>query len=95
MKKTYHYEVRKNNRGISDFLVDLVLEYGDTVGDKIILGKKKTEVLIADIKRLEKGIKKICDKNGLAVVIEDDSFITTYPLHKKINRIKTINEERR
>jgi len=90
MKKTHHFEVRKNNRGITDYLIDLVLEYGDTVGDKVILGKKKAETLVAEIKRLEKGMKKVCDKNGLVVIIEDDSLITTYPLHKRINRIKHI-----
>ncbi len=88
MRETHHFEVRKNNRGISDYLIELVLEYGDTIGDRVVLGKKKTEMLVAEIKQLEKGIKKICDKNGLAVVIEDDSFITTYQLHKKVNRIK-------
>lgn len=88
MRKSHHFEVRKNNRGISDYLIELVLEYGDIMGDKVILGKKKAEMLMSEIRHLEKGIKKICDKNGLAVVIKDDTFITSYPLHKKVNRIK-------
>lgn len=90
MRKTHHFEVRKNNRGISDYMIDLAFEFGDTNGDKLILGKKKVEKLLLEISRLQQKLMKVCDKNGLAIVIEDNSLVTTYPLHRQINKMKLI-----
>jgi hypothetical protein len=88
MKTTHHFEIRKNSRGISDYMVDLVFEFGNTNGDRLILGKKKVEKLLFELEHLRRQLLKVCDKNGLAIVIEHDSLITAYPLHKVINKMK-------
>ncbi len=90
MRKTHHFEVRKNNRGISDYMIDIVLEYGDTIGDRIILGKKKTEKLISEIKHLDRELRRVSDKNGVAIVLENDSLVTTFQLHRKTNKMKVV-----
>ncbi len=89
MKKTKHYEIRKNQRGITDDMVDLVLNFGDTRGDKVVLGKKKVEMAISYLDTLRKNLVKMSDKNGLVVIMADNSLLTTYAIHKKINRIKS------
>ncbi len=90
MRKTHHFEVRKNNRGIADYMVDLVFEFGDTRGDRVILGKKKVERLSVEITCLQRQLMKVCDKNGLAIVIENGSLITAYPLHQIVNKMKLV-----
>ncbi len=90
MRKTHHFETRKNNRGISEYMVDMAFEFGDTQGDKVILGKRKVEKLLSELSHLQQKLMKICDKNGLVVVIDKyDNYRTTYSMHKMLNRIKT------
>jgi hypothetical protein len=90
MKKTRHFEVRQNQRGVSDHMLDLILEFGDTLGDRVYLDKKKVEKLIDEMRRFDKELKRISDKNGIIVVIEDDSMITTFPIYKRIHRMKVV-----
>lgn len=90
MKKTHHFEVRKNNRGITDYMIDLVFEFGDTKGDRVILGKKKVERLLSEINNIQKKLMKVCDKNGVVVVIDNNSLLTTYSLYNKMNKMKPL-----
>ena len=67
-----------NQRGISSKMIDLVLEYGVSKKDKIILDKKNLSKVLKEIDSYRKDILKIMDKNGLVVVAVDDCLITTY-----------------
>lgn len=40
MKKTLHFQARQNQRGISQLMVDVVMAFGESSGDKLILNKK-------------------------------------------------------
>ncbi len=51
MKKSNHFHVRMSHRGVTLEMVELVLELGKLVGDKIVLNKKDLEGHIAEIDR--------------------------------------------
>ena len=74
MHSTKHFHQRMGQRGISQAMIDLVLGYGENVGDKVVLNRKKAEQLRAGFRAL----MKIVDKGGVVVVAEGDAQITTY-----------------
>ena len=74
MQKTKHFQQRMAQRGISKDMVDLVLNYGVTEGDKVILNRKASARLMEAARTLS----KILDKGGLVVVTSGDAQLTTY-----------------
>ena len=74
MNKTAHIRQRMGQRGISSDMVDLVMGYGKTEGDRIVLSRKHSARLLAAARTLN----KIVDKGGLVVVANGDAQITTY-----------------
>lgn len=74
MHKTKHIQQRMSQRGISQEMVDLVLNYGESEGDKVILNSKAS----ARLMRAARALAKILDKGGLVVVTSGDSQLTTY-----------------
>jgi len=74
MHKTKHFQQRMGQRGISKDMVDLVLSYGVTEGDKVILNRKASARLMEAARTLA----KILDKGGLVVVTNGDTQLTTY-----------------
>jgi hypothetical protein len=76
-----------SQRGLPKKVVDLVLEFGKYEGDKLFLDKKETQRIIYQIDNLRNTLLKVMDKGGVAVVVEDETLITTYNLDKK-NRNK-------
>ena len=52
-------------------------------GDKLFLDKKETQRIIYQIDNLRNTLLKVMDKGGVAVVVEDETLITTYNLDKK------------
>lgn len=78
MLTTKHFRERMSQRGVTKRMVDLVLEYGRSQGDKIILNKKAAQSVLDEIDRIKKDLLKIKDKGGLTVVCSDESLITTY-----------------
>ncbi len=78
MIKTKHIIDRMNQRGISSRMIDIVLDYGVSRKDKIILDKKSLSKVLKEIDSYRKDLLKIMDKNGLVIVAVDDYLITTY-----------------
>jgi len=78
MFQTKHFKERKKQRGVSDRMIDLVIQYGELRKDKVILGKKNTGLLLHDLKNHKSELLKILDKGGLVVVVQEDTMITTY-----------------
>lgn len=74
MHKTRHFQQRMSQRGINQDMVDLVLSYGETDGDKVILSRKASARLMEAARTLA----KILDKGGLVVVASGDAQLTTY-----------------
>ena len=86
MFSTNHFQARMSQRGHPKKVVDLVLEFGKYEGDKLFLDKKETQRIIYQIDNLRNILLKVMDKGGVAVVVEDETLITTYNLDKKHRR---------
>ena len=74
MHKTKHFQQRMAQRGISKDMVDLVLGYGESEGDKVVLNRKASARLLEAARTLA----KILDKGGLVVVTCGGAQLTTY-----------------
>ena len=87
MFSTNHFQARMSQRGLPKQVIDLVLAFGKDEGDKLFLDKKETQRIIYQIDNLRNTLLKVMAKGGVAVVVEDETLITTYNLDKK-NRNK-------
>lgn len=78
MHTTVHIQQRMGQRGITGRMIDLVLEHGHLKQDKVVLGRKDAQRLLAEMQVKQAVLKKIIDKGGLVVVSDDDTLITSY-----------------
>ena len=79
---TYHAEVRINQRGITKDMIEIALDYGRLVKDKVIFGKKEAKKLLNKFrksKEMKSKLLKIMDKGGVVLVVDND-IVTAYKL---------------
>jgi len=79
---TYHAEVRINQRGITKDMIEIALDYGRLVKDKVIFGKKEAKKLLNKFrksKEMKSRLLKIMDKGGVVLVVDND-IVTAYKL---------------
>ncbi len=78
MHETLHLNQRVRQRGITNRMIELTLEFGMVQADKIKLGTKRIKKLLRTHKELKSDLLKILDKGGLIVVASESSLITAY-----------------
>ena len=78
MLKTKHFHQRISQRGVGGEMVELALEYGTPEQDKYVLGRQEALGLLEKNRREARLLKKVLDKGGVVVVVEDGALITTY-----------------
>jgi len=78
MVETLHINQRARQRGITNEMIDLTLEYGKRKGDKIRLGTRRIKELLGTHNELKSQLLKIMDKGGLIVVFSGAVLITAY-----------------
>ena len=78
MYETLHINQRTRQRGITDQMIELTLEFGEVQADKIRLGTRRIKKLLKTHKSLKKDLLKILDKGGHIVVASGTSLITAY-----------------
>jgi len=78
MYETLHINQRNRQRGITNRMIELTLEFGEVQADKIRLGTRRIKKLLKTHKALKKDLLKILDKGGLIVVASGSSLITAY-----------------
>ena len=78
MVTTKHCQSRMALRGLPKRLLDLVLEFGKDSGDKLVLNKKATQMVIDEIDTMRKELLRIMDKGGVTVVLDNEALITAY-----------------
>lgn len=78
MYETKHIKRRARQRGITNEMIALTLEYGQRKGDKIKLGTRHIRKLLHTHKELKPQLLKIMDKGGLVVVFSELALITVY-----------------
>jgi len=78
MYETLHINQRARQRGITNRMIELTLEYGIVQADKIKLGTRRIKKLLRTHKHIKTDLLKIMDKGGLVVVISGAAMITAY-----------------
>lgn len=86
MGKTRHIQARMSQRGIRQELLDIALQYGEPVQDKVILGKKALQLLLNELQEIERQTLKAINKGGIVVVVSGEQLITTYNLNSYSRR---------
>ncbi len=79
---TKHALKRMNQRGITKDMIELALDYGRFVKDKVVLGRKEIKKLIKKYPNLKSKLLKLFDSKGLVVVLENNYIITVYKPQK-------------
>ena len=75
---TEHGMQRMNQRGITKEMIELTLEYGKYVQDKVILKSRDIKILLTKVtKEIKAKLMKLLDKGGLVVVLSDDCAVIT------------------
>lgn len=78
MARTRHIGQRMSQRGITQALVDLTLQFGEDAQDKCILGRQGLLQLIDQLRELQRTAMHALDKGGVIVVQADGALITAY-----------------
>jgi hypothetical protein len=78
MYETLHINQRVRQRGITNRMIELTLEYGIVQADKIKLGTRRIKKLLRTHKHMKADLLKIMDKGGLVVVVSGAAMITAY-----------------
>ena len=78
MFETYHISKRVRQRGITNRMIELTLEFGEVHADKIRLGSRRIKKLLKTHKELKSDLLKILDKGGLVVVASGATLVTAY-----------------
>lgn len=78
MYETLHINQRVRQRGITNRMIELTLEYGIVQADKVKLGTRRIKKLLRTHNELKSDLLKILDKGGLIVVVSGASLITAY-----------------
>jgi hypothetical protein len=78
-KKTRHFQLRANQRAITADMLELVYYHGIVDhGDRTTLNKQAAQQLLDALISMQKTLKKIIDKGGVALVETDGKLITTF-----------------
>lgn len=78
LKFTKHGIQRMNQRGVTKEMIELTIEYGQYIKDKIILNARNIKKLIKKVsKEIKAQLMKLLDKGGLVVVLSDDCAVIT------------------
>ena len=78
MYETLHINQRARQRGITNRMIELTMEYGIVQADKIKLGTRRIKKLLRTHKHIKTDLLKIMDKGGLVVVVSGAAMITAY-----------------
>lgn len=80
MSKTRHMQQRMSQRGITAEIIEMLLRFGVSDGDKITLTRKNCQLLSKLFADLKKTTDKMAEKGGYTVVASGEYLITTYRL---------------
>ena len=77
-KSTKHMGQRMNQRGIRKDVIELAIAFGDTEGDRCVLGRDQLKTLISSLDQLRSTALRAMDGGGLVVVEAGGSLITAF-----------------
>ena len=82
MYKTKHIKARMSQRGISEELLKLTIQFGEIQGDKTILGRKALQELLTQLRKLQRTTMKALDKGGVTLIEENGCLLTAYNINQ-------------
>lgn len=80
---TRHMQDRMNQRGINGELVELVAQFGEWNGDRLVFDRKGLKSAVHSLDTLRTTMLKALDKGGVAVVEAEGRHITTYAIRRR------------
>ena len=88
MNASTHFQARAQQRAISQSMVELIFDLGETnaKGDLVLLGRKELDEAIRNVKDLWRSLDKMRTHGGAAIAFDGDTLITTFHRHKKFKR---------
>lgn len=79
MCKTRHFSQRLSQRGIKSEVVNILLQFGETKGDKLVLNRDCCLYLANVFSRIKGTLTKMAEAGGHTLVVgENDDLITIY-----------------
>mgnify|MGYP000850560323 FL=1 len=94
LQPTAHFRRRMSQRGIKQAYVDLALEYGKEMGDKLILDKKDCKKILARLEHEAQALKQILSRGGYIIVKSDEALITVYRKNSYSRNLARVAHER-
>lgn len=91
MYKTRHIHQRLNQRGITEAVLKILLNYGFEYGEKRTLDRKNCLELSDFFAHLKKVTDKMAEKGGYTLVATKEALITVYRLDS-YNKSKARNK---
>lgn len=91
MYKTRHIHQRLNQRGITEAVLKILLNYGFEYGEKRTLDRKNSLELSDLFAHLKKVTDKMAEKGGYTLVATKEALITVYRLDS-YNKSKARNK---
>ena len=80
MCKTSHIQKRMSQRGIRQKIIDMVISFGETKGDKRILNKNGCRAVMAELDAVRQTVMQAMERGGYVVVDVEGKLLTTYAL---------------
>lgn len=81
MLTTEHMSRRMRERGINPVMIDLVMQFGFSEGDKLILDRKNIDCILVEVRKVAKSLERMRARGGICVVGVGESLITAYDLN--------------
>lgn len=78
MAQSRHAKARMSQRGIRSDMVELVSQFGAVEGDRLVLDCRQLDLLVAELRRIERTALKVRDKGGVVVIEAGGTLVTTY-----------------
>lgn len=86
MRFTQHSRHRMARRGIPQRLVNFALRHGRVEGDRHVLDRRETRLLVESLQEDLRLAMHVLDKGGVTVVEEDGNVITTWNNGESVRR---------
>lgn len=88
---TKHFMARMTQRGVTEDLVSLALQFGEPLDDgRVVIGTRALDQVMVELQALKRAAQKARERGGLVVVEEGGTLVTVYQVNGRHKRSKSI-----